>query len=635
MAVDYKRLARALPDAVRFSEEILHHRLTNDEKRILRAVQQHDRVLVRSGNGLGKSWICGGNLLLWWIARYTDGICLTLAPTLTQSKAQIWVEARKTLAQSGPDAIEFSYGEINQSSIQLRPGNYAAAVAQSEREEGIRLSGYHGRLLLIVDEASSVAPNVWQQIYGLQSAGNVKVVCLFNPLVAAGPVFEASKSGQWHEIVLNCFDSSPNFAWRNECKPEGFTLKLLRSLPADLPTDHSVFECYPQWVDSISKPFFAYQVYQEFGEDSAMFQSRVLGAWPGAGDDGLINVDWVRASNQRWQDEDPQRYAAEPIVFGVDVARYGSASSVVVVRQGPRVVDIQSWRGNPTTSTAGKIILLAKKYKPQTINVDAPGVGSGVVDMLIQEGLPVREVNTGTPPIHHRDKYLNLKAEISFETREQLRQGLISLPFDAELQGQLCGIRYEVTSHGGRLKIEGKEESISRGFPSPDKADALFLAFGLDEIGPRALYEYYKSLDPSAQRPQPSNIQPPQSIKPPTAEDEQNAAMWWRDASQPPPPGYQAVRAIGGPVQLEWVGRASAPGLEWQSQRHESVELIGRQQTFAMVNDMRGAPEALKNRFPSRLDPRRLPGMPDAGEGGGSIRKLYEAAQSRYFGGKG
>ena len=118
--------------------------------------------------------------------------------------------------------------------------------------------------------------------------------------------------------------------------------------------------------------------------------------------------------------------------------------------------------------------MLAKKYHPQAINVDAPGIGSGVVDILIQEGLPIREVNTGTPPLHHRDKYINLKAEISFETREQLRQGLISLPPDAELQSQLCGIRYEVTSHGGRLKIEGKEESISRACRVPTRRTPYF-----------------------------------------------------------------------------------------------------------------------------------------------------------------
>jgi hypothetical protein len=620
---DYKKLAAALPDPVKFCEQILKHYLTEDQKRILRAIQQYDRILVRSGNGLGKSFLAGANLLLWWIARYIDGICLTLGPTLTQSKAQIWTEARKTLAQSGPDEIEFEYPAMNQASIQLRPGNFASAVAQSERDEGIRLSGYHGRLLLVIDEAVSVAPNVWSQVYGLQAAGNVKVICLFNPLVAAGPMFEASKSGQWHEIVLDCFESSPNFKWRNEAKPDSFTEELLRSLPANLSENHPVFECDPQWADSITKPYFAYQLYHEFGEDSVMYQSRVKGMWCTAGDDGLINVDWVRASNKRWQEEDPQRYAGEPVIFGCDIARYGSASSVVVVRQGPRVIDLQAWKGNALTSTAGKIILLAKKYHPQAINVDAPGIGSGVVDMLIQEGLPVREVNTGTPPLHHRDKYINLKAEISFETREQLRQGLISLPPDAELQSQLCGIRYEVTSHGGRLKIEGKEESISRGLPSPDKADALFLAYGLDDAGPAALYRYYQ---PNAA----TNEIRAQSSEPETDEDRAALDKWWKDSTRfhPPPPlpaGYGKV-PNSLPLRVEWVGRAFAPGEE--RQQEETFQEIAQGQTYAMLESMSGPQvEAMRARYPRHLDPRQKLSEPLPSS---TLVNLYKQYQRRY-----
>jgi hypothetical protein len=73
---------------------------------------------------LGKSFLAGGNLMLWWIA-----------PTLTQSKAHIWEEARKTLAQGSANEVDFEYEKCNQASIHLQPGNNAAAVAQSERME--------------------------------------------------------------------------------------------------------------------------------------------------------------------------------------------------------------------------------------------------------------------------------------------------------------------------------------------------------------------------------------------------------------------------------------------------------------------------------------------------------------------
>jgi hypothetical protein len=65
---------------------------------------------------------------------------------------------------------------------------------------------------------------------------------------------------------------------------------------------------------------------------------------------------------------------------------------------------------------------LAKRYNPEIINVDDPGVGGGVVDMLQHEGLPVRGVNTGGSPTRPGN-WLNCKADISFNVRDKLLWG--------------------------------------------------------------------------------------------------------------------------------------------------------------------------------------------------------------------
>jgi hypothetical protein len=46
-------------------------------------------------------------------------------------------------------------------------------------------------------------------------------------------------------------------------------------------------------------------------------------------------------------------------------------------------------------------------------------------------------------------------------------------------QAQLAALRYGFTSQG-QLKVESKEEMCDRGVPSPDRADALALAFAAD-----------------------------------------------------------------------------------------------------------------------------------------------------------
>jgi hypothetical protein len=54
---------------------------------------------------------------------------------------------------------------------------------------------------------------------------------------------------------------------------------------------------------------------------------------------------------------------------------------------------------------------------------------------------------------------------------------------DDGLQAQLAALRYGFTSRG-QLKVESKEEMRDRGVPSPDRADALALAFAADRVPP-------------------------------------------------------------------------------------------------------------------------------------------------------
>ena len=53
---------------------------------------------------------------------------------------------------------------------------------------------------------------------------------------------------------------------------------------------------------------------------------------------------------------------------------------------------------------------------------------------------------------------------------------LIALPSDEILQAELLSLRYDVTS-SGQVKLESKRTIRKKGMPSPDRADALALAF--------------------------------------------------------------------------------------------------------------------------------------------------------------
>ena len=75
------------------------------------------------------------------------------------------------------------------------------------------------------------------------------------------------------------------------------------------------------------------------------------------------------------------------------------------------------------------------------------------------------------------ERFVNARAEWSWGLRERFEQGDIDIdPADDDLASQLGAIRLEYTSRG-QIKIESKDDMAKRGMPSPDRADALMLAY--------------------------------------------------------------------------------------------------------------------------------------------------------------
>ena len=106
--------------------------------------------------------------------------------------------------------------------------------------------------------------------------------------------------------------------------------------------------------------------------------------------------------------------------------------------------------------------------QPQEILIDVIGLGSGVVDRLAEQNLPVRGVNVAEAPSTKKN-YLNLRAELWFAIKDWLVLRNCRLPNDDELVSELAAPSYKYTSTG-KIKIESKDEMKKRGVKSPDKA---------------------------------------------------------------------------------------------------------------------------------------------------------------------
>ena len=234
----------------------------------------------------------------------------------------------------------------------------------------------------------------------------------------------------------------------------------------------------PRWVDERR---------QIWGENNPLYRARVLGEFPDQSEDALISLSHVEAAVERWRAQQlaqatgsatPPPAEWEPegeVVLAVDVARFGSDHSVILRRQGMRVDEIRTFNGLDTMQLAGWVAAAIREFQPLRTCIDEVGVGAGVVDRLREQGYGVRGINVAQSA-RQKEVFANLRAEGYWRLRELFAAGEIAIPPDQQLVGELVSLRYHHDSRG-RVLLERKEDMRKRGLPSPDRADALMLAF--------------------------------------------------------------------------------------------------------------------------------------------------------------
>ncbi len=230
---------------------------------------------------------------------------------------------------------------------------------------------------------------------------------------------------------------------------------------------------------------WVYEKFQEWGEESPLFQSRVLGNFQELAQNSLIPLRHLEQAREpkSTTDDESELYA------GIDVADAGDSETVcVVLTSTGRIVAIQCWHGN----SKGRVIEFLSRFKKRLvkINYDEAGVGAYFADDFEQFGLAeTTGINVGRASMFPK-QFRNLKAQLYWALREAFEHGQISGLKDEVLISQLSSIRYEINSRG-LTEIESKQARMQRGVKSPDRAEALMLAFA--DLTP-GIIQYYREL---------------------------------------------------------------------------------------------------------------------------------------------
>jgi hypothetical protein len=295
------------------------------------------------------------------------------------------------------------------------------------------MAGVHseGWVLLIFDEASGIPEAVYSAASGSMSGHNAVTVLIGNPTRNSGLFFDThhSMKANWHTMHWSCMGNR-----------------------------------------LVSKDFIN-DTRDRWGEKSNEYRVKVLGEFPVSEARTLIAAELVDSAMER----DIALNMQEPIIYGVDVARFGDDRSVICKRQGNVVLELKSQRGLDLMGVTGWVASEARVDRPAEIMVDSIGLGSGVADRLRELKFNVRDVNVAEATAMNLGAY-RLRDELWIQVRDWLNTRVCKLPKDDELRMELCSTQYDYHSTG-QYKIESKDSMKARMRKSPDLADSLCLTF--------------------------------------------------------------------------------------------------------------------------------------------------------------
>lgn len=440
-----------LQDPVSWATERAGLELWSKQREVIESVRDNRRTAVQACHSVGKSYIAAVTAC-WWIDAHPPGeaFILTSAPTAPQVRAILWRNINQVHRAAGLP------GRCNQTEwfIPTADGRGEELVGigrkPSEHSEGA-FQGIHARyVLVILDEGSGVPRALWDAAESIASNKNARVLTIGNPDVPTGPFADACKPESSFNVLHIGYEHSPAVTG------EPVSERLLDSLISS------------EWAEDRKR---------EWGEESALYQAKVLGQFPTGAADPWRVISELHVAECRYiepaYDPDPVR------VGGLDVGG-GEDRTVLVERVNDGIGRIESFQERDPEEATKRLAGTIRRWGLTRVNVDTIGVGWGLAGSLRKElradGVTIEGVSFAKRS-NYPKRFANIRAEAWWHGRELARDGKWSLAgLDDDAIAELTMPRY-TTNKQGQILIEPKDDVRERLGRSPDIADAVLLAF--------------------------------------------------------------------------------------------------------------------------------------------------------------
>ena len=416
-------------------------------RQIRESVRDNRHTAVPAAHDVAKSHTAA-SIACWWedIHPVGEAFVVTTAPRQHQVDSILWREIRVMHRRGN------LRGRVLPSTAKwLMDGDELVAFGRKTADEADpnqamqAFQGIHSRyVLVIIDEAGGCPDWIFHAADSLAANEHSRVLAIGNPDDPSSHFAEICKPGSKYNVIPVSAFHSPRWSG------ESVSPRLLEMLVSQT------------YVDEMAA----------LGEDSHLYQAKVLGQFPDVSSDALFPP----ALLQRMCDADLPGLAQGG--YGGDVARFGDSETVLYRNRGGVIRLAHAARQQSTVETAeqftGHVSRPAVGALPTY--VDADGVGGGVVDAMRAANVPVLEFHGGQAA-YDSERFANRRAEIFWTLREDGDAGLVDLdPADKELLTQLGRLRWKLDARG-RIKIESKDEMRKRGVKSPDRADGAAMAY--------------------------------------------------------------------------------------------------------------------------------------------------------------
>lgn len=458
-----------------FHDVLEDKRLWSKQIAMIESVRDNRKTTVRGAVGVGKGHVAAGVALWWMFAK--RGFCIVTGATQDQvfrnffdyELGKLWLPRKDRL---GGELYRRALVPLGMPAKQI--GDERLGIVGVVSKNISHMTGSHGSLVLgIVDEAQDVEDATYDALFNNAIGPDDRFLAIGNPAppkVGTDEFYQSHQEGSgWNRIVMPTSEH-PNIIEQRMVIPGG---------PSQ------------QWLDDM-------RVLKK--ESSSWWRTYVLAQFPESAVDTLFSNPDLQGAVKNFS----ILPRAGRLVIAIDVAKGGGDLVAIAVLRGNVCEQIIYFETHGVIETEQGIVRILKELNIKrarttqftsdpfesgeveaTIVIDsAPtGGGPGIIAHLENDyGYDVVRFNGASTfglPQEEGERYENLRAFSYWALHVSMQNGTCGIPNDPELIEELRAITYFFNKADG-VQITAKKEIMKRLKRSPDRADALMMAWSVE-----------------------------------------------------------------------------------------------------------------------------------------------------------